>query len=71
MSQTSKIAATDVRIGDRLQARDGSEMTVTRIDSSFALREGMMAFVEDSAEQWMKLPAMADGEVELIARGEA
>lgn len=71
MSQTTKIAATEVRIGDRLQARDGSELTVTRIDASFPLREGMMAFVEDSAEKWMKLPAMADGEVELIARGEA
>lgn len=62
------IRATEVRVGDRLRARDGTELTVTRIDEAFLGRPEMLAFVEDSASQWYKLPAPMDGEVELIAR---
>jgi hypothetical protein len=62
------IAATDVRIGDRLRTRLGDELTVTRIDPGFMGRDGMIAFVEDSDEQWLKVPARADAEVELVAR---
>jgi hypothetical protein len=28
----------------------------------------MLAFVEDSEEQWFKMPALRDGEVEIIQR---
>ena len=31
----------------------------------------MLAFVEDSDEQWFKMPALRDGEVELVGRDEA
>jgi hypothetical protein len=63
------IKTADVRIGDRLRARDGTELTVTRIDDGFLGREEMLAFVEDTADQWFKLPARKDGEVELVGRG--
>jgi hypothetical protein len=63
------IKATEVRVGDRLRARDGTELTVTRIDDGFLGRPEMLAFVEDSAEQWFKLPAVRDGDVELVDRG--
>lgn len=56
-------------MGDRLRARDGTELTVTRIDQGFLGRPEMLAFIEDSARQWYKLPAPMDSEVELIARG--
>lgn len=46
-------------------------MTVTRIDLSFPLREGMIAFAEDSDRQWFKMTAQPGGEVELVKRGEA
>jgi hypothetical protein len=62
------IPATDVRIGDRLRTRLGDELTVTRIDPGFMGRDGMIAFVEDSDEQWLKMPARTDAEVELVAR---
>jgi hypothetical protein len=62
------IKASDVRIGDRLRSGDGTELTVTRIDERFLGLDGMLAFVEDSAEQWFKLPAQRDGEVELVRR---
>jgi hypothetical protein len=65
------IKATEVRIGDRLRARNGTDMTVTRIDDGFMGRHEMLAFVEDSAVQWFKMPAPRDGEVSLIARGGA
>jgi len=65
---TIKVA--EVRVGDRLRSRDGTELTVTRIDQGFLGRPEMWAFIEDSAEQWFKMPAPADGEVELVTRGE-
>jgi hypothetical protein len=58
----------EVRLGDRLRARSGTELTVTRIDEGFMGRADMLAFVEDSQEQWFKMPAPRDGEVELIGR---
>ena len=60
------VSVRDVRVGDRLRARDGTELTVTRIDDGFLGRSEMLAFVEDSARQWFKLPAPVDGEVELL-----
>jgi len=34
-------------------------------------RANMLAFVEDSEEQWFKMPALRDGDVELVRRGDA
>lgn len=65
------IKAGDVRIGDRIRAKNGNELTVSRIDESFLGRPGMIAFVEDSAEQWFKMPAQPDAEVPLVKRGSA
>ena len=62
------VTATDVRLGDRLRDRSGTELTVTRIDEEFMGRADMLAFVEDSEEQWYKMPALRDGEVELVRR---
>jgi hypothetical protein len=45
------IKTTEVRVGDRLRARSGVDMTVTRIDQQFFGRDEMVAFVEDSAQQ--------------------
>jgi hypothetical protein len=66
---TTTIKATDVRIGDRLRTRTGLELTVTRIDDGLLGREDFLSFVEDSDEQWLKMPAQRDGEVELVSRG--
>jgi hypothetical protein len=65
------IKASDVRVGDRLRSSDGTELTVTRIDERFLGLDGMLAFVEDSAAQWFKMPAQRDGEVQLLRRGVA
>lgn len=60
------IPAGEVRIGDRLRTRSGLELTVTRIDQVFMGRADMLAFVEDSEAQWLKMPALRDSEVELV-----
>jgi hypothetical protein len=65
------LRASEVRVGDRLRARSGAELTVTRIDEKFMGRADMLAFVEDSEAQWFKMPALCDGEVELVGRREA
>jgi hypothetical protein len=62
------VKATEVRLGDRLRTRSGIELTVTRIDEAFMGRPEMLAFVEDSEEQWFKMPSLRDGEVELLRR---
>lgn len=67
-SDSSLVKATEVQLGDRLRSRDGTELTVTRIDAGFLGRPEMIAFVEDSATQWFKMPAQADTEVELVSR---
>jgi hypothetical protein len=65
------VKATEVRLGDRLRARSGAELTVTRIDQEFMGRASMLAFVEDSEEQRFKMPALRDGDVELVGRDDA
>jgi hypothetical protein len=67
----ASVKATEVQLGDRLRARSGAELTVTRIDEEFMGRADMLAFVEDSEEQWFKMPALRDGDVELVRRDEA
>jgi len=56
---------------NRLRARSGAELTVTRIDQEFMGRASMLAFVEDSEEQRFKMPALRDGDVELVGRDDA
>ncbi len=62
------VKASEVRLGERLRARSGVELTVTRIDEGFMGRADMLAFVEDSEERWFKLPALRDADVELVRR---
>jgi hypothetical protein len=62
------VKATDVRIGDRLRTRTGLELTVTRIDHGLLGRQDFVSFVEDSEEQWLKMPSPRDGDVELVSR---
>jgi hypothetical protein len=66
---TTTVKASDVRVGDRLRTRTGLELTVTRIDHGLLGREDFLSFVEDSDEQWLKMPVPRDGDVELVSRG--
>jgi glutathione peroxidase len=59
------VSASAVRVGERVRAR-GIELKVTRIDESFMGRPEYIAFVEDTAERWLKLPTPADAEVEVV-----
>jgi hypothetical protein len=64
----SLIAASEIRVGDRLRTPTGIELTVTRIDRGLLGRPEYLSFVEDSEEQWLKLPAPVDGAVEVVSR---
>jgi hypothetical protein len=66
--EPSTIKAAEVRVGDRLRARSGTELTVTRIDEGFMGNPDMLAFVEDSDEQWFKMPAPRESDVEFVSR---
>ena len=66
--ESTTLKATEVQLGDRVRTRTGLELTVTRIDEAFLDRPEMIAFVEDTDAQWLKMPTMRDGDVELVAR---
>jgi hypothetical protein len=68
MTTSATVKASTIRVGDRVRARSGTELIVTRIDEGFMGNPEMLAFVEDSDEQWFKMPALRDGEIELLQR---
>ncbi len=60
--------ADQVVAGDRIKVRD-VEITVARVEDSFLGRAGMIAFIEDTPERWLKVPATGDTEVEVLVAG--
>lgn len=69
MTAAATVKATEIQAGDRIRGRTGAELTVTRIDEGFMGNPDMLAFVEDSETQWLKMPSPRDGDVELVSRG--
>lgn len=59
--------AGEVRVGDRVRVND-QEITVSRIEPSFLGRDGVLAFIEDTDERWLKVPAASGATVE-VRRG--
>lgn len=57
--------ARDVRPGDRIRHQSGTEFTVSRIETGFMGRPGMIAFIEDSSERWFKAPTTEDAVVDV------
>lgn len=66
--QWEEVRADAVRAGDRIRVR-GNEITVARVEDSFLNREGMVAFIEDTDERWLKVPSPADATVEVARQG--
>ena len=60
-----KTTAQQVAVGDRVRIRH-VEITASRIEHGFLGRPGMMAFIEDTSERWLKVPTKPDGEVEVL-----
>ena len=63
------VAVTDVQVGDRVRHPSGTELTVSRIETSFMGRDGMYAFIEDSPERWYKAPVAKDGTIDVLVPG--
>ena len=71
MAQTwKKISAAEVLPGNRIKTDKGEELTVTRIESAFFGREGMLAFIEDTPERWYKRPLQDTAEVEVVVESD-
>ncbi len=60
----NKTSASAVQPGNRVRL-SGDELTVTRIESPFMGMAGMLAFIEDTPERWIKRPVQAESEVEV------
>jgi hypothetical protein len=67
-TEPTKIPARDVQPGDKIRHPSGTVLTVSRIEDSFFGREGMLAFIEDEPDRWLKAPCQSDAEVELLER---
>jgi glutathione peroxidase len=59
-------AASDVRPGDRVRVASGTELTVSRVESSLMGRDDLICLVEDSLERWLSQPVKATSEVEIL-----
>ena len=59
------MTAADVRRGDRIRLANGLEMVVSRIESPFLGRTGLIAFIEDTPARWYKQPVPESAEVEV------
>lgn len=60
-----EVTAAEVAVGDRVRLR-GTELTVARVEDGFLGRPGMLAFVEDTPDRWLKVPAPHDAAVEVL-----
>jgi hypothetical protein len=68
-TEPTTVVASEVRVGDVLRSRDGTEFTVSRIDDFSMFGPPLIAFIEDSDVRWFKMPSAVDGEVTLVRRG--
>jgi hypothetical protein len=59
------MTASAVQPGDRVRL-PGDELTVTRIESPFMGMSGMIAFIEDTPERWIKRPVPNDADVDVL-----
>lgn len=59
--------ASEVSPGDqvRVGGDGGLEVTVSRVEPSFLGRTDMIAFIEDTADRWLKVPVPGGAEVEV------
>jgi hypothetical protein len=63
------IPASEVKVGDVLRSRDGTEFTVSRIEDFPMFGPPLLAFIEDTEAKWFKMPATTDADVTLLRRG--
>jgi glutathione peroxidase len=68
---TRTVKASEVEVGDRVLAPDGTALLVSRIDTGMLGQDGLLAFVEDTPARWAKLPRPSDAEVEVLTGAEA
>jgi hypothetical protein len=59
------VTAADVRAGDRVRLASGVELLVSRIETGFLGREGLIALIEDTPARWYKQPVSQATEVEV------
>ncbi len=65
MSEWMKVAAREVKAGDRIKLGTGDEFEVAKIEARFLGRDNMSAFIEDTPTRWHSYPMPLDAEVEV------
>ncbi len=62
------VPASEVKPGDRVRI-GGDELQVSRVESPFLGRDGLVALIEDTPQRWLKQPVPVDAEVDVLGRG--
>jgi hypothetical protein len=65
---TRTVKASDVQLGDVIRFPDGTDLEVSHIEARFFDRDDMMAFIEDTAQRWLKRPVPTGADVEVLIR---
>ncbi len=64
--QWKSTTASEVRAGDQIRLTSGRSLTVTHIEAAFMGRPGMIAFIQDTPEEWFKQPMPDTTAVEVL-----
>lgn len=52
-------------MGDVVRTQSGQVVTVSRIETAFLGRPGMVAFIEDTPDRWFKCPQPIGGQIDV------
>ena len=63
------VAVTDVQVGDRVRHPSGTELTVSRIETTFMGQRRDVRLHQDSPERWYKAPVAKDGTIDVLVPG--
>jgi hypothetical protein len=57
---------TEVRAGDEIRLQSGRRLVVSRVEEAFMGRPEMIAFIQDTPDEWFKQPVPGSMSVEVL-----
>ena len=60
--------ANEIEPGVIVKLYDGSELEVSRVETTFMGMDTMIAFIEDTPQRWLKAPYGKDADIEFRAK---
>jgi hypothetical protein len=64
--QWKSTPASEVKAGDQIRLASGRSLIVSRIEPGFMGRAEMIAFIQDTPDEWFKQPMPQSNSVEVL-----